>query len=158
MDFQTALVGGLYQRLVKNEVAVGLEQRVGNFFLVDRKLFRGWDVLHSNFGCFKNEVESSPRPQWKFTFLVSLWEKVLNEHCVGQAFGGATTVCNVINGEPVPSRTLGAYVVRRKLMAHGHTEAKHIKKWMGLGCWPFTADAAYATQPICETELSGKKM
>lgn len=41
MDFQTALVGGLYQRLVKNEVAVGLEQRVGNFFLVDRKLFRG---------------------------------------------------------------------------------------------------------------------
>lgn len=51
----------------------------------------------------------------------------------------------------VRSRTLRAYVVRRKLMAHGHAESKHIKR-MGLGCWPLTADADHAAQPICETE------
>lgn len=37
----------------------------------------------------------------KIHILASLWDKILNEHCVEQAYGWATAVFNVIDNEPV---------------------------------------------------------
>lgn len=67
--------------------------------------------LYSDVRCFENRIVWF-NSTMKILLLASLWDKTLNEYCVEQASGWATTVFNVTNNDSVACsfQSLKAYI------------------------------------------------